>query len=294
MAKKKSWQVAIGDICWQKECHLQLWQQIHQQNLELSMEQNAHLLDFIHSHNFVKARESLAVETCRKKEEVSELLIQIVHFLMWCSFICLDWKQQIQEIARAHLLNLSSGEEDSCDNTWCKKCASESETIHCDASIFSLTGHKTQGQTMDSIVIHLPDDSIERARIPGSWLYVQFSCVKKLNDLFFDVSINTSRSEILQTKHKCKPMNRIESHHWNNQHHNLFSNLASSSHFQQTKRRDDHEKEQDEAPPTKNTQQHWNINNIITKKQQQKEKESKKKIDLGCDFKEFNWVPLKG
>ena len=71
---------------------------------------------------------------------------------------------------------------------------------------FSLTGHKAQGQTMDSIVIHLPDDSIERARIPGSWLYVQFSCVKKLNDLFFDVSINTSRSEILQNKHKCKPM----------------------------------------------------------------------------------------
>ena len=68
MAKKKrSWQVAIGDICSQKECHWQLWQQIHQQNLELSMEQNAHLLDFIHSHNFVKARESLAVETCRKK-----------------------------------------------------------------------------------------------------------------------------------------------------------------------------------------------------------------------------------
>ena len=49
---------------------------------------------------------------------------------------------------------------------------------------FSLTGHKTQGQTMDSIVIHLPDDPIERARIPGSWLYVQFSCVKKLDDLF--------------------------------------------------------------------------------------------------------------
>ena len=62
---------------------------------------------------------------------------------------------------------------------------------------FSLTGHKTQGQTMDSIVIHLPDDPIERARIPGSWLYVQFSRVKKLDDLFFDVSINTSRSEIL-------------------------------------------------------------------------------------------------
>ena len=37
---------------------------------------------------------------------------------------------------------------------------------------------------MDSIVIHLPDDPIERARIPGSWLYVQFSRAKKLNDLF--------------------------------------------------------------------------------------------------------------
>ena len=39
---------------------------------------------------------------------------------------------------------------------------------------FSLTGHKTQGQTLSSIVIHLPEKDIQRSKIPGSWLYVQF------------------------------------------------------------------------------------------------------------------------
>ena len=58
---------------------------------------------------------------------------------------------------------------------------------------FSLTGHKTQGQTMDSIVIHLPESPAERACIPGSWLYVQFSRVRRLDDLYL---INPSHNQI--------------------------------------------------------------------------------------------------
>jgi hypothetical protein len=47
---------------------------------------------------------------------------------------------------------------------------------------FCITGHKTQGQTISKLAIHLRTSG---TRPPQAWLYVQVSRVRTLNGLFF-------------------------------------------------------------------------------------------------------------
>ena len=75
---------------------------------------------------------------------------------------------------------------------------------------FSLTGHKTQGQTMSSIVVHLPSTLAERSRIPGSWLYVQFSRVRKLQDLYLTNPLTLSDTASFKPNQRAqKEMERL-------------------------------------------------------------------------------------
>jgi hypothetical protein len=74
-------------------------------------------------------------------------------------------------------------------------------------SVVSLTGHKTQGTTMDALIVAPPGDKYRYGQ--SGWLYVVMSRVKSLNGLFLTEPLCEDPQKYVPRHNILKELNRL-------------------------------------------------------------------------------------